>query len=251
MKCHPALAHFLAMLDRERIATEYVLARLSAPEVAAMLRAIFGPDARMRRDMTETIYTLTEGNPFFIEEIAKSVGVGGGDSLPMAETVPIPRSVQDAVRRRSARLDTAAQELLRIAAVAGRRFDFALLHALSGRDEAALLRTIKQLIAAQLVVEESADQFAFRHALTQQAIYGELLARERRALHGTIAATIARLYAETLDAHLADLAYHAYEAGAWEQALTIPAASASGHWRSTRRAPPPSISRGHWAQRGN
>lgn len=215
---HPALAHFLAMLDRERIATEYALARLTAPEADAMLRAIFGPAVPIRRDVTETIHALTEGNPFFIEEIAISIGAAGDETVD-ADAVPIPRSVQDAVRRRSAQLDPAARELLRVAAVAGRRFDFALLHAVTGQDEAAILQAIKQLIAAQLVVEESADQFAFRHALTQQAIYGELLARERRALHGTIAATIARLYADSLDAHLADLAWHVYEAGAWEQAL--------------------------------
>jgi predicted ATPase len=42
------------------------------------------------------------------------------------------------------------------------------------------------LIAAQLVVEESAEQFAFRHALTRQAIYADLLVRERKALHRRI-----------------------------------------------------------------
>src|SRR5207302_2013417 len=84
---------------------------------------------------------------------------------------------------------------------------------------------------------ESADQFAFRHALTQQAVYGELLARERRALHGTIAAMIAHLYGDSLDTHLADLAYHAYEAGAWEQALDYSrrVGERGGGWERKRR----------------
>jgi DNA-binding CsgD family transcriptional regulator len=216
---HPTLAHFLAMLDRERIATEYALARLTPPEAETMLRAIFGTAVRPHREVMERIYALTEGNPFFIEEIAKSLGPDAEDAASSAEMVHIPRSVHDAVRRRLAHLDAPARELLRVAAVAGRRFDFTLLHAVTGQDEATLLRAIKQLIAAQLVVEESADRFAFRHALTQQAVYGDLLARERRSQHGAIAATIARLYAVELDAHLADLAYHSYEAGAWAEAL--------------------------------
>ncbi|HYB00023.1 MAG TPA: tetratricopeptide repeat protein, partial [Ktedonobacteraceae bacterium] len=81
------------------------------------------------------------------------------------------------------------------------------------------LLLMKELITAQLVVEESAEQFAFRHALTRQAVYAELLARERKALHLTIAETIESLYASTLDTYVADLAYHFYEAGVWEKAL--------------------------------
>jgi hypothetical protein len=60
-----------------------------------------------------------------------------------------------------------------------------------------------------------------RHALTRQAIYASLLARECKALHRSIADTLERLYPSTvlLDAHLTDLAYHWYEAGAWPKAL--------------------------------
>jgi DNA-binding NarL/FixJ family response regulator len=77
---------------------------------------------------------------------------------------------------------------------------------------------IKQLIAAQLVVEETADIFVFRHALMRQAVEADLLARERRALHRAIAGAMERLYAGAVEAHLADLAEHCYAAGLWEQA---------------------------------
>ena len=78
---------------------------------------------------------------------------------------------------------------------------------------------MKELIAAQLVVEESADQFAFRHALTRQAVYAELLARERRSLHKVIAEMIERLYTTTLNPYLAVLAYHFYKAEVWDKAF--------------------------------
>src|SRR5439155_14856439 len=82
-----------------------------------------------------------------------------------------------------------------------------------------LLRRVKELIAAQLVVEESDERFAFRHALTRRAVYAGLLARERKALHHLVAEAMERLYAEPLDAHLGDLAYHYSEAGVWGKAL--------------------------------
>jgi len=91
------------------------------------------------------------------------------------------------------------------------------LRALTDLDERALLALVKELIAAQLVVEESAERFAFRHALTREAIYAELLARERVALHRQVAAALERQYAHALDAVVEALAYHAWESGDWER----------------------------------
>src|SRR4051794_19473693 len=64
----PDLATFLAALDRDRLASDFALARLSVAETDAMLRAIFGLGHPARADFLDALYTLTEGNPFFIEE---------------------------------------------------------------------------------------------------------------------------------------------------------------------------------------
>jgi len=222
----PELETFLAGLDRERLAAEFVLSRLSSDEVDAMLRAIFGLQRRVRAEFLEALYATTEGNPFFIEEVLKALIAAGEifyadgiwDRKPLNE-LHIPRSVQVAVQRRLGQLSPDAREALTLAAVAGRRFDFALLQELTQHDELTLMRLIKQLIAAQLVVEEAEDIFVFRHALTRQAVEGDLLARERRALHRAIAEAMERVYAGATDAHLADLAQHCYAAGIWERAL--------------------------------
>ncbi len=216
----PELRSWLAQLDRARLAQEIQLMPLSRNDVDTMLSAIF--DQRhtsfdMRRflhgELLDTLYTLTEGNPFFVEETISSL-VASGDIFYMqgywnhksGNEVSIPRSVQDAVQRRTALVREAARNVLTLAAVAGRHFDFALLQQLTQLDEHQLLLAIKELVSAQLVVEESADQFAFRHALTQQAIYKQLLTRERRMLHRTIAETMERQDSAKLDAHLEDLA---------------------------------------------
>jgi DNA-binding CsgD family transcriptional regulator len=221
-----SLRHFLAQLDRERLAQEVPIDRLSREEVEAMLGAIFALPSTTRFELLDPIYTLTDGNPFFVEEILTSLIASGEiyyvnghwERKPLGE-LHIPRSVQDAVHQRTDQLSEPTREILTMAAVTGRRFDFALLQELSNHDEQHLLLLIKEMIAAQVVVEESEEQFAFRHALTRQAIYADMLVRERKALHRSIAETMEHLYASSLDAYLADLAYHFYESGAWEKAL--------------------------------
>src|SRR5258708_10465171 len=129
--------------------------------------------------------------------------------------------MQDVVRQRTEHVSADARRLLLFAAVAGRRFNVALLQRVVRCDEAHLLLLLKELIAAKLVIEELAAQFAFRHAMTQQAIYAELLVRERQALHRTLAETLEQLSASPSlrERYLGDLAAHCYEAGMWEKAM--------------------------------
>lgn len=222
----PGLRHFLAQLERERLAHESLLIQLTKDEVDAMLRAIFALPRSVRLELSDPIYALTEGNPFFVEETLKSLiaaeeiyHAGGRWHRKELHELRIPRSVQDAVQQRTDQLSESARQVLTLAAVAGRRFDFTLLQQLTHYGEQQLLLLMKELIAAQLVVEESAEQFAFRHALTRQAVYAELLVRERKTLHRTIADTMENLYSAAPDMHVAELAYHFYEAGDWHKAL--------------------------------
>lgn len=222
----PALRHFLAELDRTRLATEWVLKRLTASEVETMIRAIFGQTQPVRGEFVNLVHELTEGNPFFVEETLKALvasgeiylAPGGWTRKPVSE-LHVPRTVQDAVERRTRLLSAPARQTLTLAAVAGRRFDFDLLRDVTQHTEAELIQQVKELVAAQLVAEESASRFAFRHALTREAILAHLLTRERQPLHGALAEAMERRYAHTLEPWLADLGYHFYEAGRWAQAL--------------------------------
>jgi DNA-binding CsgD family transcriptional regulator/tetratricopeptide (TPR) repeat protein len=226
----PGLRRWLAQLDRERLAQELALAPLSRSEVDTMLQAIFGASHSTPPELLDQIYTLSEGNPFFVEELLTAAGqplcaegvwqrdVASGASRRVAS---LPRSVHDTVHQRTEPLSAPASRALTLAAVAGRRFDFALLQQVLQCDEALLLAIIKELMAAQLVVEEAEDQFAFRHALIREAVYAKLLARERRSFHQTIAEALEFLAASqsALDASLTPLAYHFSAAGIWPKAL--------------------------------
>lgn len=223
----PGLNQLLAALDRMPFVSEFVLSPLARSDVDAMLRAIFKLAHPPRAEFLDEIYALTEGNPFFIEEVLKSL-ITAGDIYqvsgewtrkPLRE-LHIPRTVQVAVEQRTRQLSQATQHLLTLAAVAGQRFNFVVLQAITQQAEDQLLQQVKELIAAQLVVEESDETFAFRHALTRQAIYSALLGRERKTLHRTLAEALERCYADSLDLYASEIAYHFYEAGLWAAALT-------------------------------
>ncbi|MCC6626289.1 MAG: AAA family ATPase [Chloroflexi bacterium] len=223
----PALRHWLAGLDRERLAQEVTLSPLTRDEIGAMIRAIFGPPRSTRAAFVEAIADLTQGNPFFIEEILTSL-VAAGDVMlrdgvwarQRIDRLHLPRSVHDAVHQRLLTVSAPARRLAAIAAVAGRRLDIDLLRSVAWIDEAELLAHLRELIAAQLVIEETADRIAFRHALTRQVIYAGLLARERRALHEAVAAALAAGPPDAMEMRIPDLAYHAFESEQWDQALT-------------------------------
>ncbi len=223
----PELTHFLAELDRTRLGTELALKPLSSTDVEAMLRAILNLDTAISKDFVELLLPLTEGNPFFIEEILKALMTDGDifyangvwDRKEISQ-LRIPRTVQSAVQQRTQHLDENTLQALTVAAVVGRRFDFGLLQRLLGIDEAELTAMLKELVKAQLVAEESADHFVFRHALTREAIYARLLLRERQNMHRAVAEAIEQLHTHSAHTHPVDLSYHFYSGGVWEKALT-------------------------------
>ena len=229
----PELRHCLAALDREHLAQDFFLKRLTRDEVDAMLQAIFASHQAISTGLLESMYALTEGNPFFIEEMLKSLLIT--DEITNREGVwertllfgthahhpAIPRSVQDAVYQRIKQVSGTAGQILTLAAVAGRHFDLPILQRVLQIDEATLLTAMKELVAVQLVKEETADRFSFRHALTRQAVYSALLAAERRLFHRTLAETIEQDASPTsvLDSRVEDLAYHFYEGEVWSRAV--------------------------------
>ena len=107
------------------------------------------------------------------------------------------------------RLSDAAQRVLRVAAVAGRRADDELIQAASGLPVADFEDAVRETVAQQLLVPDGADGYAFRHALLREAVYADLLPGERTRLHGVLAGLLAdedRLAANPGTA--AELAHH-------------------------------------------
>lgn len=222
----PGFVELLAELDREPVAQEIRLTPLTRVEVAALLQAILDQVQEVSAEFVDALYRLTEGNPFFVEEICTSL-IASGDIYfadnqwrrrPLAQ-IDIPDSLQRMVEQRLEQISHPARQLIDLAAVSGRSFDFAVLQMLTGQDDEALLALVKELMAARLVVEVGADRFAFRHALTREALYVRLLVRERQRLHRQLVEAIEAVHVDSVETQLEALAYHAFAGTLWPKAL--------------------------------
>lgn len=220
------LSELVSSLRRGRVLRELVLRPLGEREIAAMVQAILGPEHPVRPGVLERIGSVADGNPLIVEEVLSALLEAGEvelrdgrwDRRPR-DGVRVASDLQHAVDRRIDKLSDGARELLELAAMTGRRFDFVLLQALTQESEDTLVQQLKELVAQRLVIEERPDQFAFRHALTRDAVGSRLLARERRRLHQRIAECLEKLRPSTGEAALEDLAYHFFEAHQWRSAL--------------------------------
>ena len=222
-RLHP-LNHVLAELSRGRLTDDVRLKRLTLEEVGEVIKAALGLAGAPTAEFRQALFERTEGNPFFVEEILRALVEkgeleyrdGAWHRTKAVAELTIPASVRDAVQQRLLGLEPRARKAMQIAAVIGQHFDFEVLVAVSGLDETALLETIKAAIDAQLVREETnadgTETFAFRHALSREAVLAELLQRERRLLHRGVGEAIERLSAASPEARSEELAYHFDEA---------------------------------------
>jgi AAA ATPase-like protein len=224
---HPLL-RALAELQRERLVTEIALKRLTPDETRELIRATFAPThptITVSTEFRDVIYARSEGNPFFTEELLKALVESGGiyytegsgwDRKPIGE-LEIPGSIREAVRARAERLSPEARTTLSAAAVIGLQFSFDLLRTVLAADERALEEHLREFIEAQLVLEagDGDDAYAFRHALTREVVYDDLLVRERKRLHRSVAHALER----SRDVEPSLLALHLLAAGERERAV--------------------------------
>jgi predicted ATPase/DNA-binding CsgD family transcriptional regulator len=222
----PQLKRLLSQMNRERLAVEIQLSPLSRHHVAEMIRSIFEIERPIKLDFLDMIEQLTGGNPFFVEEVLKSLVETGGIYLsngvwkrrPVVE-LQVPSSTRDAVQGRLELLNDETQHLVTLMSVAGQQSTFELLQTLTKMEEGELIQRLKELIEAQFITETGPDQFSFRHELTREAVYAGLMQRERMIQHRMIAETVEAVFADHLDMYLGSLAMHYQKSRQWEKAL--------------------------------
>ncbi|MFN8472864.1 MAG: AAA family ATPase [Anaerolineae bacterium] len=223
-RSHP-LADALVTWHRDRIATRLPLSRLSGGETAALLATLFH-QATVSNEFAEAIFQETEGNPFFTEEVVKSLietgevyREGEGWGRKAVAEMAIPQSIKETIDRRLNRLSKPCVDTLHIAAALGKSFAFTELAAASPIDEGALLDALDEADAAQLIRGYDADSFTFTHDKIRETLLEGLNAIRRRRLHGHIGEGLERLYAAELDRHAANLAYHFVASRDWQRGL--------------------------------
>jgi DNA-binding CsgD family transcriptional regulator/tetratricopeptide (TPR) repeat protein len=208
---HP-LRPFLSSLDRLDVVERIDLRRFERGEVYEQLRAIL--DRNPELELVDQAFELSEGNPFYVEEL---IVTGLQSSKP-----GLPSSLRDAVMVRVETLTEGCQEMLKVAATAGKRVDHALLECISSLDEQSLNDALREAVAHHLLVPVADENsYVFRHALIREAIYADLLPAERTSLHAAFADVLQRRpdLSSRDAAAAAELAYHFHEARLSEDAL--------------------------------
>ncbi len=209
---------------RAGLARVVELKPLSRDGVSDMIHAILDQpvDAKIR----DFLYATSEGNPFVLEELLKAAldrgdiyrTRSGWDWKALSE-LKLPQTVRDTILLRVERLGEDQAEVLRCAAVLGRSFAYRMLVSLCDREE-VVVHALQVSIQQQLVEEEPqarGGRYRFRHALTREAIYEDLIAPKRQDVH----ARAAQVLRELPDTPAVDLAYHLLAARQWDQAIPV------------------------------
>ena len=170
---HP-LRSLITSWDRVRSVERIELRRFDRDEVAAQLGAIFAPE--LAPDLVDVVFDRSGGNAYLVEELA---GVMDGGDL-----TTLPPSLRDVLLSRVDSLSADAQRLLRIPAVAGRSVPEGLLAKIAGAGDADFYAGLREAVESHLlVIDRTGRGYAFRHALTRDAVYEDMLPGERGSLH--------------------------------------------------------------------
>ena len=210
--------------------TALALSTLTGEESLSVAGGLLGA-ADLPASLQTLVLDKADGNPFFIEELVRSleeVGAvrrAGDGTVSLAaglDRVAVPDTVQEVILARTHRLDERLRSLLEVASVIGKNVPFSVLRAVTGRSEDALSTDLRRLQESEFLYETRSFpeiEHTFKHALTHDVAYGRVDPEQRRALHGRTVAALEGLYPDRLEEHAERLAYHALHGELWPRAL--------------------------------
>lgn len=202
------LSGLLPDLVRESRATRFELRRLSRQDVEEFVEQECDVDESTRASITTYLHERAEGNPFFMVELLRDIGLAGvGDHQPAStgttelHGLPVPTLVRQVIDNRVRQLSERTRELLNIAAVIGQDVPVDLWRSVAGVKEPELAAAIEEAISCHLLVEAGdGDRVRFVHGLIQETVYRGQVALRRRGLHREIASRLAGQHASSADA---------------------------------------------------
>lgn len=202
---HP-LRPFLAELDRMRSVARLELSRFTRAEVRAQVAGIL--DSEPSPSLVDRVFGRSDGNPFFVEELACSITQGCRTGLS--------DSLRDLLLVRVETLPETAQRVARVVAEGGSAVEYRLLEAVAGLGEDDLIEALRSAVGAKILLPtDDGDGYRFRHSLVREAVGDDLLPGERSRINRRYARALetdpALVPADELPARLASYWYHAHE----------------------------------------
>jgi len=224
---HP-LSPVIAELNRERLFQSVQLKRMSFNDISEMIKQILEQDD-VPKEFCELVFEKTRGNPFFAEEVIKSLkeeGViyreGNRWNIREVSEIEFPKTVKSVIKARISRLDDECQNVLNMASFVGNDFTFEAICAVAGYEEDRLLELMEKIHKTGLFkhkVIRGEDTCSFADIIVRDAVYEEVHPFRRKKLHGIVGRALEKVYTEKIDEHLGELALHFLESGDKDKAL--------------------------------
>ena len=183
----------------------------------SLLAAMLGSASELD-PLKHLIVERTEGNPFFMEETVQAMFESGAlvrnGKVSLAHplsSIKIPPSVKGILAARIDRLSVQEKDLLQTLSIIGKEFPLGLVKRVVERGEDELAPAMSALQLGEFIYEQPAFpdlEYVFKHALTQEVAYDSVLTERRQLIHEKTAIALESMYAQQLDDHLPELAYH-------------------------------------------
>ncbi len=212
------------------------LGQLSLRETEHLVRALIGPRVELQ-DICELVAERSGGNPFFAEELVRSLvdrgyflegsdlRAGGLEAMERA----LPATVQAVIGARLDRLGEPEKTLLQMCAIIGKEIPLAVLEHMASPLAKVIEKGLDGLCHAELILPQPAvggRRFTFRHPLIQEVAYSAQLKVRRGPLHGAVAVAMEDYYRDQLDEYAGLIAYHYESAGQFLDAASHTARAA-------------------------
>ena len=218
---HP-LTRTIQVWERTGLAETVAVEPMTSEQVAEMIAAILDAE-EVSPELAELIHARSEGNPFVLEELLREaldrreiVRTEGGWSQWPLDPLTMPETVREAVLLRLGRLEDVHVDVLRAAAVLGRSFDYGLLVQVAEAEEEDVLAALESAVVQQLLEEDDGEgnRYTWRHALTQEAIAGDIVLPKRQRIHSRAADALRGTHGSAIN-----VASHLLAAGRLEEAV--------------------------------
>ncbi len=203
--------------------TDLVLDSLSTVESQKLVGNLLRVEG-LPQQLRGRILSHAEGNPFYVEEIIRSLiddgaivrdGLSGRwQATRSVADIAIPDTLHGVLMARIDRLQEETKRVLQLASVIGRLFFYRVLAEIA-REQQTLDGHLLTLQQEEMIRERARApelQYIFKHQLTQEAAYNGLLKKERRLFHRQVAEALERLFTDRIEEQVGLLAYH------WERA---------------------------------
>ncbi len=190
---------------------------LQAEQTDRMLANLLGMKD-MPKNIRDLIVEKAQGNPFFVEELIRSLietkqvvrENSHWKAISDTAQISLPNTLRGVLSARIDRLPETSKHVLQNASVIGRAFDLRVLKrltSLNGGFDSQI-----QFLHEASMIEPARDEYMFRHVLIQEAAYESILLKKRAELHTQIGVTLEELHSERIEEFAPLLAYHFYSA---------------------------------------